>query len=389
MPTLTRSNRAVSREPLRFAHPFVIAPAGGVRPLTPFGRRMTDYIQANLQPVPKPRRSPVMTLADIIGIDGAAAIQQAGILRFHSVGDTGRRADSPQGDVANAMAADFDLSRPAQSPAFFLHLGDVIYGHSKDQEYRREFYEPYMHYPGKIIAIPGNHDGEIFPQTDPVTLRAFRANFCAAAAQVPPIAGTILRQTMTQPGVYWRLAAPFVDIIGLYSNVGEGPGFISGPIPGPGQKTWLVSALRSIAKGRAKGPRKGLILATHHPPFSEAGHSGSPEMLADVDDACHQAGVMPDLFLAGHSHTYQRYTRRTTFAGRPLVIPFVVAGIGGINDQNVPTATGGSSGDHSLEVARKGFGYLLVEAADRTLTVHAIGVSGTEKAEFDRVTATF
>ena len=94
-------------------------------------------------------------------------------IRFHSVGDTGRSEDFPEGDVARAMTKDFDISKPAQSPAFFFHLGDVIYGAHKDQRYRQEFYEPYVHYPGKIIAIPGNHDGETFPETDPKTLRAF------------------------------------------------------------------------------------------------------------------------------------------------------------------------------------------------------------------------
>jgi hypothetical protein len=350
---------------------------------------MMDHVQEHLQPIPRPKRPPMMTLADIVGAQNATDIEQSGTLRFHSVGDTGRGADSPQGEVANAMAGDFDVSHPARSPAFFFHLGDVIYGHSKDQQYRQEFYEPYMHYPGKIIAIPGNHDGEVFPQKDPVTLRAFLANFCAATAQVPPIAGTIFRQTMTQPGVYWRLDAPFVDVIGLYSNVGEGPGFISGPIPGQAQKTWLVSMLRTIGKARATGKRKGLILATHHPPFSNAGHAGSPELLQDLDDACDQAGVMPDLFLAGHSHTYQRYTRRITCAGKKLEVPFVVAGIGGINDQPVPNATGQISGDHSFDASHQGFGYLLVEATATNVEVRAIDVGGTQKAEVDHVRVNF
>jgi hypothetical protein len=148
-----------------------------------------------------------MTLADVIGTQGSKGIENSGALRLHAVGDTGRSANSPQGDVAQAMQADFDVSKPAGSPAFFLHLGEVIYGPNKDQQYRPEFYEPYMHYPGKIIAIAGNHDGEVFPQTDPKTLNAFLANFCAPSQKVPPIAGTIYRETMNQPGVYWLLDA--------------------------------------------------------------------------------------------------------------------------------------------------------------------------------------
>jgi hypothetical protein len=33
---------------------------------------------------------------------------------------------------------------------------------------------------------------------------------------------------MIQPGVYWLLDAPFVRIIGLYSNCLENPGYLEG-----------------------------------------------------------------------------------------------------------------------------------------------------------------
>ena len=59
------------------------------------------------------------------------------------------------------------------------------------------------------------------------TLTAFLRNFCAARPGPSPDAGTIVRTTMTQPGVYFTLDAPFVSIIGLYTNVLEGPGVIS------------------------------------------------------------------------------------------------------------------------------------------------------------------
>ena len=236
-----------------------------------------------------------MLLSDIIGKHGSDEIAKAGRIQFHATGDTGRRADSPQGEVVEAMARDFDVDHPATSPAFFFHLGDVIYGDLKDQAYRREFYEPYRHYPGKIIAIPGNHDGEVFPKTDPKTLKAFLKDFCTAKALVPPIAGTIFRQTMTQPGVFWLLDTPFAHIIGLYSNVAENPGFISGKIPGKRQKAWLVETLKRLAALRTTEPRKALVFAAHHPPFSSAGHAGSHEMLADIDDACTKGGLMPDV----------------------------------------------------------------------------------------------
>jgi hypothetical protein len=383
MPTSTTRSKKAKQEPLRFAHPFFTTVPLNRRSPTRAGLRMVNYVQQNLQPVPKPKSPTVMTLADIVGTQSAKDIEQSGTLRFHSVGDTGKGTNSAQGDVADAMAKDFDISRPAQSPAFFFHLGDVIYGDHKDQKYRPEFYEPYMHYPGKIISIPGNHDGEVFQTTDPTSLRAFLGNFCAATPTVPAIAGTIFRETMTQPGVYWLLDAPFLDIIGLYSNVAENPGFISGAIPGPQQKAWLIAMLKQIAKDRGTGKRKGLVIATHHPPFSAGGHSGSTDMLADIDDACKQGGVMPDLFLAAHAHSYQRYTRRLTFSGKAIEIPFIVAGTGGINDQAIVAATGQVTGDHTFVQSRKGYGYLLIEVNRTTITVKMNGVDPASKSKSD------
>ena len=342
-----------------------------------------------------------MQLADVIGAQASQEIQAAGHISFHSVGDTGKSADSPQGDVAEAMAADYDVSKPqTASPAFFFHLGDVIYGPGKDNAYRGEFYEPYVHYPGKIIAIPGNHDGETFPKTDPTTLKAFEANFCAASQTVPPIAGTIFRQTMDQPGVYWWLNAPFVDIVGLYSNTAENPGFISGAIPGPAQKAWLTRTLTTIAANRRAGPRKALVMATHHPPFSSGGHSGSTQMLADIDGVCTLAGLMPDMYLSGHAHSYQRYTRELTFGGRALQIPYIVAGTGGINDQAIVPGNGVKTGDHTFVKSLKGYGYLLIAAqgdahgntATLTATMFQVDVTSTttpkRKSLYDTVTVT-
>ncbi len=374
--------------PIRFAHPFYTSqPLAARKPVAGVGTRLLDHIKGNLQPIPAPTRTPLMTLADIIGAQGSKDIENLGTIRFHAVGDTGRGANSPQGVVAQAMQADFDVSRPATSPAFFFHLGDVIYGPHKDQQYRPEFYEPYVHYPGKIIAIAGNHDGEVFPQTDPKTLNAFLANFCAASQKVPAIAGTIYRETMNQPGVYWLLEAPFLQIVAMYSNAAENPGFISGSIPGQGQKAWLNKTLQNISAERKAGKRKALVFATHHPPYTAGGHSPSTEMLADIDSVCQQTGVMPDMFLSGHAHSYQRYTRELTVNARPLQIPYIVAGTGGINDQAVPQAAGQKTGDHTFLKSMKGYGCLLVEVSDSQITTTMYSVDQTTGARtaFDRV----
>ena len=250
-----------------------------------------------------------------------------------------------------------------------------------------------MHYPGKIIAIPGNHDGETFPKTDPTTLKAFQANFCAPSQTVPPIAGTIFRQTMNQPAVYWLLDAPYLQIVGLYSNAAENPGFIAGAIPGQAQKTWLLATLKTLASQRKVGPRKALVFATHHPPFSAGGHTGSTQMLADIDGVCQTAGIMPDLYLSGHAHSYQRYTREpATHAG--LQIPYIVAGTGGINDQVIAPANGQKSGDHTFVKSLQGYGYLLVQvtAPDKksataiTVTMYQVNPNNNQKAQYDQVT---
>jgi len=385
-----------SATPLRFAHPFfTTTPIAQRTPVPGVGTSLMAHIQGNLETVPAVKGKSVMQLADVIGAQASADIAASGSIKFHSTGDTGKGADTPQGDVANAMSTDFDASKPhTASPACFFHLGDVIYGPGKDNAYRGEFYEPYVHYPGKIIAIPGNHDGEVFPKSDPTTLKAFQANFCAASQTVPPIAGTIFRQTMNQPGVYWWLSAPFVDIVAMYSNAAENPGFISGTIPGQAQKNWLIQTLQTIAAARKTGPRKALVMATHHPPFTAGGHSPSTQMLADIDGACTTAKIMPDLYLSGHAHSYQRYTRELNFNGKALQIPYIVAGTGGINDQAIVAGNGVKTGDHIFVKSLQGYGYLLIaaqgdahgNATTLTSTMFQVNITTKQKSQYDQVT---
>jgi hypothetical protein len=387
--TIKKSTSTKSSEPLRFAHPFFTTTPASQRTAVPgVGTQLLDYIQGNLQAIPAPTRTTPFTLAQIIGTQGAQQIEASGSIRFHTTGDTGHGSNTAQGAVADAMQTDFHITTPDISPAFFFHLGDVIYGPNKDQDYRPEFYEPYVHYPGKIVAIAGNHDGEVFPTTDPVTLRAFLANFCAPSQVVPPIAGTIFRQTMNQPGVYYLLDAPFMQIVALYSNAAENPGFISGSIPGQAQKTWLLKTLKAIAAERKAGTRKALIFATHHPPFTAGGHSPSTTMLAEIDSVCQQAGIQPDLFLSGHAHSYQRYTRELTANGKTLQIPYIVAGTGGIGSQPVPAATGQKTGDHTFVKSLKGYGYLLIEVSTVTIKgiMFAVDPNTHAKSTFDTFT---
>jgi hypothetical protein len=350
---------------------------------------MADWISQKLGPIPKPRRDATFDLQDIIGAPGVRDIEKLGSIRFHATGDTGRPTPStPQEDVAKEMGKDFSPSAAGDNPAFFLHLGDIIYGHDKELLYRDEFYRPYKDYPGKILAIAGNHDGEIFRGSDPTALRAFLANFCANTAVIPPIANEvrILRATMTLPGVYWLLNAPFLQLIGLYSNIAEGPGHLEGANGDQTQIKWLENTLAKVAQARRTGKRRALLIAVHHPPFSNGGHSGSPEMLQTIDAACQKAGVAPDAILSGHAHNYQRHTRRITLNRQTLETPYLVAGCGGHNDSSVDPANGQRIGDHTFDSSMKGFGYLNVKASASQLSIEMREVPRTGSKPFDAVT---
>jgi hypothetical protein len=372
--------------------------------------------------IPDPVRDPpVMDLAEVIGSAAAAEIVQGGQFVFHAVGDTGNPKHSELGEVVPAMARDFYRPNPADRPAIFLHLGDVCYNmyeHSggvipapKAGMYQTQFYTPYAGYPGKIIAIPGNHDSN--PEEDPQSINTFQDNFCAPlpdnAADLDKIIASKTRQPMFQPAVYYRLdALPYAQVIALFSNGGENAGVLrdqEGVSVGNGQWDFLVGQLKKVRADRDATPpvRRALIVAVHHPPFSGGGgHSGSSQMLGDLDAAFAGAGILPDLVLSGHAHNYQRFTRTVNDRdGKPVEIPFVVAGNGGHaitslkpNQDGTPVQTplrgapsaSGGSGGQSLRQYFNGYGHLLVTVTRSILTVDLIGTHTNSSAPVDSVT---
>jgi hypothetical protein len=345
--------------------------------------------KSQVQPIPQVRQNapPNINLADYLPTDVADAIDQARKITFHAVGDTGAAkvnrsqtagtAIEHEAAVADAMAADV-TSQGVNGPAFFFDLGDIIYNFGEGQYYYDQFYEPFREYDRPIFAIPGNHDGMVFgsassaPQVP--TLAAFLTNFCAAEPGPSPDAGGLVRSVMTQPGVYFTLDAPFVSIIGLYSNVlDSGAGVISsqkGHFPlVDDQLTFLQSELKRLKPLRDAGKR-AVLLAVHHPPLSaDARHGGSSGELADIDACCKAAGLWPDAVLSGHAHLYQRFTR--VIQGKET--PYVVAGSGGFAATaplgglpNAPVKVG----DHTLVVNPiVEFGYLTVTTDAKTLTI--------------------
>jgi len=159
----------------RYAHPFYLpAPPDARQPIDGF-RRITHWSKTQLGPVPPVKGDGIMQLSDIIGSDGVNEIRNLGELRFHGLGDTGVNHADMAEQISEQMAGDFKAGAGALNPAFLFHLGDIIYGPGKEDHYGERFYRPYRRYPGKIIAIPGNHDGESRSAADEPSLNAFLA----------------------------------------------------------------------------------------------------------------------------------------------------------------------------------------------------------------------
>jgi hypothetical protein len=161
-----------------------------------------------LQPIPKSWRQPeVLDLAQVLTPAGIQQIQAAKSIVFHAVGDSGGiKEPSKQFAVADAMAADLQGKTYQNGlPAFFFHLGDVVYYLGQERYYYDQFYDPYRDYDAPIFSIPGNHDGVVSPSLPEKSLDGFYANFCTQAPGHNPEAQGFARTTMTQPGVYFTL----------------------------------------------------------------------------------------------------------------------------------------------------------------------------------------
>jgi len=363
--------------------------------------KLVDHETASqlIQAIPPPRDPGrlMMSLAEAYGPSKwkakAQAIQKAKKIVFHAVGDTGPTHELKNIEaVADKMVNDFNED-PADVPAFFYHLGDVTYNFGEGEYYYDQFFEPFREYDAPILAIAGNHDGEVYPGAPAGTLQAFLQNFCSSAPNRSPDAGGLSRTTMTQPGVYFTLDAPFVRIIGLYSNVLEDPGVISsenGKFPRVGDKQlgFLEEQLTQIKDSKYRG---AVIVAVHHPPVVVgARHGSSPRMLKDLDTHFKKSGVYPHAVLSGHAHNYQRFTRLE----RGRETPYVVAGMGGHNIKSpfgklaTPPRPPFQSGQFRCENYSVQYGYLRVVADEKLLRIefHDVTTGVASKSPSDVVT---
>jgi len=239
------------------------------RKSTEVGGFSKHHYDGAFQPLPEPA-GPFpfrFDLEDMLGRDTVDEIRKHKKLVFHAVGDTGNRnhGAEAQESVAYHMEQQYKPLHQEvdgsdrlniEGPVFFYHLGDVVYFNGEKDLYQSQFYDPYQHYPGPIVAIAGNHDGAS-PRGGPPSLEGFMENFCSAQPRHTWMAGPSNRTTMIQPNVYWTLCTPLCRIIGLYSNV---PGQLDKR--DKRQQRWLTHEL-SEAKNE-----KCVIVAVHHPPYS-------------------------------------------------------------------------------------------------------------------------
>jgi phosphoribosylcarboxyaminoimidazole (NCAIR) mutase len=407
---VTPAKKAAHKPPVRAgatSQPVFNQPAPSPDP-TSFSKSVTDKKLKGIVkleafppsgPDPAVLVEPALTLAQVYGSAGPgkeAAITKAGQIVFHCVGDTGSVTGPKTQDlVADKMVTDFDEANPADVPSFFYHLGDVVYYFGEATYYYDQFYEPYRDYPAPIVAIPGNHDGVIYPNDTAQSLDAFIANFCTPTPTHSPDAGGLNRTTMIQPAIYFTFEAPFVRIFGLYSNVLEDPGVISSQkgtsspntVLDDRQLAFLTAGLRRVTSDGFNG---AVIIATHHPAFTGGSvHGGSPLMLADIDACCTAAGVWPHAVFSGHAHNYQRYTRTVN----DKQIPFIVAGCGGHNPLSPMRATlrtpyviSDTLTLNSVDATDYGYTRIIINDTTMTIEYHPENDGGTTKTPDDVVT---
>jgi calcineurin-like phosphoesterase family protein len=276
------------------------------------------------QPLPPPNGQPPFRfdLSQLLHIEEVQKITQAGKLVFHTVGDTGDERGKEMDFVARMMTDDYDASPDAAIPAFFYHLGDVVYFAGDINKYGECFYETYAEYPGLIVSIPGNHDCQPDdPQDGPVDptktpLDGWVQNFMSKNPNRLGSLKTTSSRTQTDlPNPYWTLTTPLATIIGLFSNVSETEAELH-----QDQIDWFKGELQ------AADTNKALIVTIHHPPFSgDDEHSGSTVAEQVLFESFADTNRYPHLVLSGHVHNYQRFTVRQS----GFDVPCVVAGNGG------------------------------------------------------------
>jgi acid phosphatase type 7 len=308
----------------------------GVSALSTVGHRNTSF-----QPLPRPLGlAPYhYALTDTFPQIGTN-ISDAGKMVFHVLGDSGGVKDGEYQDyVAQEMLK--DVAPGGNSvPQFCYHVGDVVYFTGMHDDYYDQFYEPYSHYDPPILAIPGNHDGEVDDPKAQTSLDGWVDYFMQASPDVDPISKDAPRVGLNLPNVYWTLITPFATIVGLYTNVPEGGSIDST------QQQWVTNEFETADK------KLPLIFALHHPIYSfDVYHSGSSKMADVLENAIRDTGRVPNLVLAGHVHDYQRIEKQIAPHG---ATPFIVCGNGGYHNLHKIHSTAGDVAHDTGAVLKHG-----------------------------------
>ena len=206
--------------------------------------------------------------------------------------------------MAHAMEAQIQSAAATDRPAFFYHLGDVVYFNGLRQLYRVQFYEPYKYYPAPIFAIPGNHNGDT---RDPEERRARRReNSCRLHRELLCLAAKAPRYL---PGDH----DPAVRLLDARSPVRHDhrPLFKCRRQPRRPRderaQRWFEGQMRSATADKC------LIVAVHHPPYSlDSDHGGSPRSSPPWSGANRVSGRWPDAVFSGHAHNYRASLARLT-----------------------------------------------------------------------------
>lgn len=244
---------------------------------------------------------------------------------FNLVGDTGgMKSPKFQQQIAEELGKQTaDHRSPSQ---FLYHLGDIVYHYGELEQYEKQFFTPYSHFPGPIYAIAGNHDADVNPSSAVPykSLDAFTSVFCDVRPADHYFSKNVTRKNQCQPNVYWTLNTEMATIIGLYSNVPKF-GYIDEK-----QQEWFV---KELIRAREMKEEKAIIVCVHHSPYSADTNHGSSLAMINVLESCFkEAGVLPDIVFSGHVHNYQRFSKKYD-SGK--TVPFIVAGSGGFDELHV------------------------------------------------------
>jgi acid phosphatase type 7 len=327
----------------------------GVAALHPLRTRNTGF-----QPLPQPLGLAPYHYSLTDNFPAITAnITKANKMTLHVLGDSGGVQDAEfQDHVAAALIAALNPDDPA-SPQFCYHVGDVVYFTGLHDNYYAQFYEPYSRYTAPILAIPGNHDGEVDDPTLQTSLDGWVDYFMQPQPDVDPISKDAPRVGLSLPNPYWTLETPYATFIGMYTNVPEGGSVDSV------QQQWVTSEFAAAPKDKA------LILALHHPIYSfDVYHSGSSRMSDVLENAIRDTGRVPNLVIMGHVHDYQRIEQTISPDGPT---PFIVTGNGGYHNLHALHSSAGAVAPDTGAILKYGndkvWGFV-------TLTIDAETIAG-------------